>query len=273
MKQAEKFHRPVVCFVDTSGAFCGLGAEERGQGQAIAENLLEMSGLRTPIVSILVGEGGSGGALALAVADQVWILENAVYSVISPEGCASLLPTWKNWAWSSASCRKGKSFQRPATQSKLRCLRRCRSSAGCRPKHFWRRAMSDSENSKGEKPVGRKKAGKLMWIALALSIAAGCAIGGVALHNAGQRELPILMYHHLVPDDEEIQGDTIHIGQLQEELSMLREQGYETVTLQEVIDFAEGNGALPKKPVCLTFDDGYLSTRNFALPRISVRRK
>ncbi len=94
MKQAEKFHRPVVCFVDTSGAFCGLGAEERGQGQAIAENLLAMSDLKTPIVSILVGEGGSGGALALAVADQVWILENAVYSVISPEGCASIL--WKD---------------------------------------------------------------------------------------------------------------------------------------------------------------------------------
>ena len=86
MKQAEKFRRPVVCFVDTSGAYCGLGAEERGQGQAIAENLVEMAGLQTPIVSILVGEGGSGGALALAVADQVWILENAVYSVISPAG-------------------------------------------------------------------------------------------------------------------------------------------------------------------------------------------
>ena len=94
MRQAEKFHRPVVCFVDTAGAFCGMGAEERGQEQAIAENLLEMSGLKTPIVSILVGEGGSGGALALAVADQVWILENAVYSVISPEGCASIL--WKD---------------------------------------------------------------------------------------------------------------------------------------------------------------------------------
>lgn len=94
MEQAEKFHRPVVCFVDTSGAFCGLGAEERGQGQAIAENLTAMSALRTPIISILVGEGGSGGALALALADRVWILENAVYSVISPEGCASIL--WKD---------------------------------------------------------------------------------------------------------------------------------------------------------------------------------
>ena len=94
MRQAEKFHRPVVCFVDTAGAFCGMGAEERGQGQAIAENLLAMAGLKTPIVSVLIGEGGSGGALALALADRVWILENAVYSVISPEGCASIL--WKD---------------------------------------------------------------------------------------------------------------------------------------------------------------------------------
>ncbi len=94
MKQAEKFHRPVVCFVDTSGAFCGLGAEERGQGQAIAENLMEMAELKTPVISVLIGEGGSGGALALAMADRVWILENAVYSVISPEGCASIL--WKD---------------------------------------------------------------------------------------------------------------------------------------------------------------------------------
>ncbi len=94
MKQAEKFHRPVICFVDTAGAFCGLGAEERGQAQAIAENLTALADLKTPVVSILVGEGGSGGALALALADQVWILENAVYSVISPEGCASIL--WKD---------------------------------------------------------------------------------------------------------------------------------------------------------------------------------
>lgn len=96
MKQAEKFHRPVLCFVDTSGAFCGIGAEERGQGQAIAENLMEMMTLKTPILSILIGEGGSGGALALAVADEVWMLENSVYSVISPEGCASIL--WKDSA-------------------------------------------------------------------------------------------------------------------------------------------------------------------------------
>ena len=94
MRQAEKFHRPVVCFVDTSGAFCGIGAEERGQGQAIAENLIEMMGLKTPVISVLIGEGGSGGALALAVADRVWILENAVYSVVSPVGCASIL--WKD---------------------------------------------------------------------------------------------------------------------------------------------------------------------------------
>ena len=94
MKQAEKFGRPIICFVDTSGAYCGIGAEERGQGQAIAENLVEMSTLCVPIISILIGEGGSGGALALAVADRVWMLQNAVYSVISPEGCASIL--WKD---------------------------------------------------------------------------------------------------------------------------------------------------------------------------------
>ena len=94
MKQAEKFRRPVVCLVDTSGAYCGLGAEERSQGQAIAENLTELSALTVPVVSILIGEGGSGGALALALADRIWILENAIYSVISPEGCASIL--WKD---------------------------------------------------------------------------------------------------------------------------------------------------------------------------------
>ena len=96
MKQAEKFGRPVICFIDTSGAYCGIGGEERGQGQAIAENLMEMSTLCVPIVSVLIGEGGSGGALALAVADRVFMLENAVYSVISPEGCASIL--WKDAA-------------------------------------------------------------------------------------------------------------------------------------------------------------------------------
>lgn len=94
MKQAEKFHRPVVCFVDTAGAGCDMGAEERGQGQAIAENLMEMMWLKTPIVSVMVGQGGSGGALALSVANEVWMEENAWYSVISPEGCASIL--WKD---------------------------------------------------------------------------------------------------------------------------------------------------------------------------------
>lgn len=94
MKQAEKFGRSVICFVDTSGAYCGIGAEERGQGQAIAENLMELSTLCVPVISVLIGEGGSGGALALAVADRVWMLDNAVYSVISPEGCASIL--WKD---------------------------------------------------------------------------------------------------------------------------------------------------------------------------------
>ncbi|MBR3556920.1 MAG: acetyl-CoA carboxylase carboxyltransferase subunit alpha [Oscillospiraceae bacterium] len=94
MKQAEKFRRPGICLIDTSGAYCGIGAEERGQGQAIAENLMEMMTLRTPVISLLIGEGGSGGALALAAADRVWMLENAIYSVISPEGCASIL--WKD---------------------------------------------------------------------------------------------------------------------------------------------------------------------------------
>lgn len=94
MKLAEKFNRPIVCLIDTSGAFCGIGAEERGQGQAIAMNLMEMMGLTVPIISVIIGEGGSGGALALGVADEVWMLENAIYSVISPEGCASIL--WKD---------------------------------------------------------------------------------------------------------------------------------------------------------------------------------
>lgn len=94
MKLAEKFNRPVICFINTSGAYCGIGAEERGQAQAIAENLMEMMTLKVPIISIFTGEGESGGALGLAVADEVWMLENAVYSVISPEGCASIL--WKD---------------------------------------------------------------------------------------------------------------------------------------------------------------------------------
>ena len=94
MKLAEKFNRPVICFIDTSGAYCGIGAEERGQAQAIAENLMEMMTLKVPIISIFTGEGESGGALGLAVADEVWMLENAVYSVISPEGSACIL--WKD---------------------------------------------------------------------------------------------------------------------------------------------------------------------------------
>ncbi len=92
--QAEKFHRPVINFVDTGGAFCGVGAEERGQGEAIARCLYEFIELKTPVISIVTGEGGSGGALALAVADRVLMLENALYSVISPRGCASIL--WKD---------------------------------------------------------------------------------------------------------------------------------------------------------------------------------
>lgn len=91
MKQAEKFKRPVICLIDTQGAYCGIGAEERGQGEAIARNLLELSDLKTPVISVVIGEGGSGGALALGVADVVLMLENAIYSVISPEGCASIL--------------------------------------------------------------------------------------------------------------------------------------------------------------------------------------
>ena len=86
--------QPVICFVDTPGAFCGLEAEERGQGEAIARNLMEMSGLKVPVLSIVIGEGGSGGALAMAVANEVWMMENAIYSVLSPEGFASIL--WKD---------------------------------------------------------------------------------------------------------------------------------------------------------------------------------
>ena len=94
MKQAEKFGRPVVTFINTAGAYPGIGAEERGQGEAIARNLMEMSDLKVPIISIIIGEGGSGGALALAVADRVWMLENSIYAVLSPEGFASIL--WKD---------------------------------------------------------------------------------------------------------------------------------------------------------------------------------
>lgn len=94
MQQAEKFGRPIINFINTSGAYCGIGAEERGQGEAIAKNLMVMADLKVPTISILIGEGGSGGALALAVTDRVWMLENSVYAVLSPEGFASIL--WKD---------------------------------------------------------------------------------------------------------------------------------------------------------------------------------
>jgi acetyl-CoA carboxylase carboxyl transferase alpha subunit len=96
IQEAEKFNRPVICFVDTPGAYPGLGAEERGQARAIADNLFELSGARTPILTVVVGEGGSGGALALSVCDKLYMMENSIYSVISPEGCASIL--WKDSA-------------------------------------------------------------------------------------------------------------------------------------------------------------------------------
>ncbi|MFC3928642.1 acetyl-CoA carboxylase carboxyl transferase subunit alpha [Streptococcus caprae] len=94
MKQAEKFNRPVITFINTAGAYPGVGAEERGQGEAIARNLLEMSDLKVPIIAIIIGEGGSGGALALGVADQVWMLEHTIYAILSPEGFATIL--WKD---------------------------------------------------------------------------------------------------------------------------------------------------------------------------------
>ena len=94
MKQAEKFHRPVITFINTAGAYCGIGAEERGEGEAIARNLLEMSDLKVPIIAIIIGEGGSGGALALALGDEVWMMEHAIYAILSPEGFASIL--WKD---------------------------------------------------------------------------------------------------------------------------------------------------------------------------------
>ena len=94
MKQAEKFNRPIICFVDTPGAFCGMEAEERGQGEAIARNLYEMSDLKVPVLTVITGQGGSGGALALAVSNEVWMMENATYSILSPEGFASIL--WKD---------------------------------------------------------------------------------------------------------------------------------------------------------------------------------
>lgn len=96
MKQAEKFKRPIICFIDTKGAYPGKAAEERGQSEAIARNLFEMAGLKVPVISVVIGEGGSGGALALGVANHIHMLENATYSVISPEGAASIL--WKDAA-------------------------------------------------------------------------------------------------------------------------------------------------------------------------------
>ena len=101
-KQAEKFHRPVICLIDTPGAFCGVEAEERGQGEAIAKNLAEFMTLRTPVISVVLGEGGSGGALALGVCDSLGMLENALYSVISPRGAASIL--WKDASKEQEAC-------------------------------------------------------------------------------------------------------------------------------------------------------------------------
>ena len=101
-RQAEKFHRPVICLVDTAGAFCGVEAEKRGQGEAIARNLMEMSGLTVPVIAVVTGEGSCGGALALGVANRILMLENAVYSVLSPEGFASIL--WKDSSRSGEAC-------------------------------------------------------------------------------------------------------------------------------------------------------------------------
>ena len=104
--QAEKFHRPVICFVDTPGAFCGVEAEKRGQGEAIAKNIAEFMTLKTPVISVVLGEGGSGGALALATANEVWMLENAMYSILSPEGFASILWKDSHRAKEAAACMK-----------------------------------------------------------------------------------------------------------------------------------------------------------------------
>ncbi len=117
MKQAEKFSRPVICLVDTPGASCGVGAEERGQGEAIARNLLEMSTLKTPIISVIIGEGGSGGALALSVSDRVFMMENSIYSILSPEGFSSIL--WKDASRVKEACEVMKITSKDLLQFKI----------------------------------------------------------------------------------------------------------------------------------------------------------
>ena len=106
LAEAEKFKRPVICFVDTPGAYCGIEAEEQGQGEAIATSISDMSALSVPVLSIIIGEGGSGGALALATANEVWMLENAMYSILSPEGFASILWKDSHRAKEAAACMK-----------------------------------------------------------------------------------------------------------------------------------------------------------------------
>jgi acetyl-CoA carboxylase carboxyl transferase subunit beta len=117
MKQAEKFGRPVICFVDTPGAYCGLEAEERGQGEAIARNLYEMSSLKVPVLSIIISEAGSGGALAVAVSDEIWMLENAIYAILSPEGYASIL--WKDSKRASEAAAEMKLTARDMKDNKI----------------------------------------------------------------------------------------------------------------------------------------------------------
>lgn len=116
-KQAEKFHRPLICLIDTAGAFCGVDAEKRGQGEAIARNIMEFMTLKTPIISIILGEGGSGGALALAVCDELAMLENAIYSVISPRGFASIL--WKDASREREACNIMKSTAQDLKELKI----------------------------------------------------------------------------------------------------------------------------------------------------------
>lgn len=152
MKQADKFGLPIVTLIDTSGAYCGIGAEERGQGQAIAENLVEMMGLRVPILALLIGEGGSGGALALAVADEVWMLENAVYSVISPEGCASIL--WKDAAHAEDAANSLKLTAQDALDRKI--IERIVPEAGLGTAEFFEMLKAEIVNAiKGIDPANR----------------------------------------------------------------------------------------------------------------------